>query len=208
MVLAASAHDNAPGIALLDQAAEKCGMRLEKALVDLFKDEALSHGALIKRWIVEQVNGTLMLHRRLAREYDHRPDTSASRVLGLHREYESPSHLTESHLARLPGAGRVNIAELLAGLQAQHDEAIARAGELRGQSEDLTAALAETEARLADLATTRKVTSEAAPAATEPDPSEMSTAYQAIVNTFKQHPGRAFRAPEPHASACPSMRHP
>jgi hypothetical protein len=29
---------------------------------------------------VEQVNGTLMLHRRLAREYDHRPDTSASRV--------------------------------------------------------------------------------------------------------------------------------
>lgn len=33
-----------------------------------------------KRWIVEQVNGTLMLHRRLAREYDHRPDTSASRV--------------------------------------------------------------------------------------------------------------------------------
>ncbi|MQY40456.1 IS5 family transposase IS468A [Streptomyces sp. RB17] len=33
-----------------------------------------------KRWIVEQVNGTLMLHRRLAREYDHRPDTSTSRV--------------------------------------------------------------------------------------------------------------------------------
>jgi hypothetical protein len=29
---------------------------------------------------VEQVNGALMLHRRLAREYDHRPDTSASRV--------------------------------------------------------------------------------------------------------------------------------
>jgi hypothetical protein len=29
---------------------------------------------------VEQVNGTLMLHRRLAREYDHRPDTSTSRV--------------------------------------------------------------------------------------------------------------------------------
>ncbi len=33
-----------------------------------------------KGWIAEQVNGTLMLHRRLAREYDHRPDTSASRV--------------------------------------------------------------------------------------------------------------------------------
>jgi transposase len=33
-----------------------------------------------KRWVVEQTNGTLLLHRRLAREYDHRPDTSVSRV--------------------------------------------------------------------------------------------------------------------------------
>ncbi|GAA2921008.1 hypothetical protein GCM10010446_01290 [Streptomyces enissocaesilis] len=67
-----------------------------------FKDQVIIHGALLdidvevvrrnpddqgegfvphpKRWIVEQVNGTLMLHRRLAREYDHRPDTFASRV--------------------------------------------------------------------------------------------------------------------------------
>ncbi|MFB7576676.1 IS5 family transposase [Streptomyces sp. NPDC056165] len=103
VVLAASAHDNAAGTALLDQAAERCGMRLEKALVDQgFKDEVIIHGALLditvevvrrnpadqgkgfvpqpKRWVVEQTNGTLMLHRRLAREYDHRPDNSASRV--------------------------------------------------------------------------------------------------------------------------------
>lgn len=103
VVLAASAHDNTAGTALLDQAAERCGMRLEKVLVDQgFKDEAIIHGALLditvevvrrnpddqgkgfvpqpKRWVVEQVNGTLMLHRRLAREYDHRPDNSASRV--------------------------------------------------------------------------------------------------------------------------------
>ena len=33
-----------------------------------------------KRWVVEQVNGTLMLQRRLARDYDHRPDNAASRV--------------------------------------------------------------------------------------------------------------------------------
>jgi hypothetical protein len=33
-----------------------------------------------KRWVVEQVNGTLMLHHRLVREYDHRPDNAASRV--------------------------------------------------------------------------------------------------------------------------------
>lgn len=103
VVPAACAHDNAVGTALLDQAAERCGMRLEKALVDQgFKDEVVIHGVLSdidvevvrsnpddqdksfapqpKRWIVEQVNGTLMLHRRLAREYDHRPAPSASRV--------------------------------------------------------------------------------------------------------------------------------
>ncbi len=34
VVLAASAHDNTAGTVLLDQAAKRCGMRLEKALVD------------------------------------------------------------------------------------------------------------------------------------------------------------------------------
>ena len=103
VVLAASAHDNEVGIALLDQAAERCGMRLEKVLVDQgFKDAVIIHGAVKditvevvrrnlddegkgfvpqpKRWVVEQVNGTLMLQRRLARNYDHRPDNATSRV--------------------------------------------------------------------------------------------------------------------------------
>ncbi|WP_406408564.1 IS5 family transposase [Streptomyces sp. NBC_01643] len=103
VVLAASPHNNAAGRALLDQAAERCGNRLEKALVNQgFKDEVVIHGAMLditvdvvrrnpadqgkgfvpqpKRRGVEQVNGTLMLHRRLAREYDHRPDNAASRV--------------------------------------------------------------------------------------------------------------------------------
>lgn len=103
VILAASAHDNEAGIALLDQAAERCGMRLEKVLVDQgFKDAVIIHGAVKditvevvrrnpdnkgrgfvpqpKRWVVEQVNGTLMLQRRLARDYDHRPDNAASRV--------------------------------------------------------------------------------------------------------------------------------
>ncbi|WAU81453.1 IS5 family transposase [Streptomyces sp. Qhu-G9] len=106
VVLAASAHDNTAGTALLDQAAERCGMRLEKALVDQgFKDQVIIHGALMdidvevvrrnpddqgkgfvlqpKRWIVEQGNGTLMLHRRLAREYDHSPDTSPPHYVRL-----------------------------------------------------------------------------------------------------------------------------
>lgn len=48
VVLAASAHDNVAGRALLDQAAERCGNRLEKALVDQwFKDEVVIHGAML-----------------------------------------------------------------------------------------------------------------------------------------------------------------
>jgi len=92
----------------------------------------------------------------------------------------------------------MNIIELLADLQTQHDETTARASELRDQIEHLTASLAETEARLADLATTRKVIAELTPAGGEPEPPETNTAYQAIVNTFNQHPDREFRARELH----------
>ncbi|MFG2636446.1 hypothetical protein ACGFX8_21610 [Streptomyces sp. NPDC048362] len=92
----------------------------------------------------------------------------------------------------------MNISELLADLQDQHDETTARADELREQIDHLTAALAETEARLADLATTRKIIAERIPPGTEPDPPETNTTYQAIVNAFNQHPGRAFRARELH----------
>ncbi|WP_174250570.1 hypothetical protein [Streptomyces globosus] len=93
----------------------------------------------------------------------------------------------------------MNVAELLAGLQAQHDETTARASELRDRIQDLTAALAETEARLADLATTAKVIAELAPAGGEdPDPPETNTVYQAIVNAFNQHSDQVFRARELH----------
>lgn len=53
---------------------------------------------------------------------------------------------------------------------------MARAGELRDQIDHLTAALAETEARLADLATTWKVIAERVPPGTKPDPPEANTA--------------------------------
>ncbi|WP_327348230.1 hypothetical protein [Streptomyces europaeiscabiei] len=64
----------------------------------------------------------------------------------------------------------MNIIELLADLQAGHDETTAQAGELHDQIEHLTAPLAETEARLADLATTRKAIAELVPTGIEPDP--------------------------------------
>jgi hypothetical protein len=92
----------------------------------------------------------------------------------------------------------VNVIELLADLQAQHDETAARAGELREQIQHLIAARAETEARLEDLATTRKVVVELAPAGGQPAPPETNTAYQAIVKTFNQHPDQEFRARELH----------
>lgn len=57
----------------------------------------------------------------------------------------------------------MNIIELVADLQARHDQTTARAGELRDHIEHLTATLAETEAHLADLAT-REITAELTPA--------------------------------------------
>ncbi|MFI0924130.1 hypothetical protein ACH4TP_09425 [Streptomyces sp. NPDC021012] len=92
----------------------------------------------------------------------------------------------------------MNITELLADLHIRENEATARADELRNQIAHLTATLTETEARLADLATTRKIITELAPTGTEPNPPESSTAYQAIVSAFNQHPDRVFRARELH----------
>ncbi|GGT79429.1 hypothetical protein GCM10010207_88400 [Streptomyces atratus] len=92
----------------------------------------------------------------------------------------------------------MNVIELLADLQARQDEATARVGELRDQIEHLTAALAETEARLAELTTPQRVISELAPTGAEPDTPEQATTYQAIVNAFNQHPDQAFRVRELH----------
>ena len=92
----------------------------------------------------------------------------------------------------------MNITELLVDLHLRKNEATARADELRHQIAHFTAALTETEARLADLATTRKVITELAPTGTEPDPPESSTAYQTIVDAFNQHPDQAFRARDLH----------
>ncbi|CAL9377283.1 hypothetical protein SUDANB176_00990 [Streptomyces sp. enrichment culture] len=88
----------------------------------------------------------------------------------------------------------MNVIELVVDLQAQRDKTAARADELRDRIQYLTAALTKTEARLANLVTTRKAIAELAPASGQPAQSETDTAYQAIVNTFKQHPVHEFRA--------------
>jgi transposase len=100
VVLAASAHDNAAGIALLDKVAADTDT-VQKALVDQgFKAAVVDHGKKVGidvevvernpttsgfvpqpiRWRVEQVNGIMMLHRRLVRDYEHRPASAESRV--------------------------------------------------------------------------------------------------------------------------------
>jgi transposase len=100
VVMAASAHDNQVGTALLSRvAAENPGV--SKAFVDAgFKDQVAIHGATLgidvetvsrldgesgfrplpKRWVVEQTQGTLILHRRLVRDYEKNPASMVSRV--------------------------------------------------------------------------------------------------------------------------------
>lgn len=101
VVAAASVTDNAIGIRLLDKVAEHAPT-VTHAWVDAgFKQDFAVHGAVLgidievvkrsdtlpgfvpvkKRWIVEQAFGTLMLHRRLVREYEIRPESSVSRTL-------------------------------------------------------------------------------------------------------------------------------
>ena len=101
MVTAASVTDNAIGIKLLDKVAEHAPT-VTHAWVDAgFKQDFAVHGAVLgidievvkrsdtlpglvpvkKRWIVEQAFGTLMLHRRLVREYESRVESSVSRTL-------------------------------------------------------------------------------------------------------------------------------
>ena len=100
VITAASVTDNTIGVRLLDKVAAHTPT-VTRVWVDAgFKQEVAIHGAVLgmdieivkrpnlsgfvpirKRWIVEQVNGTLMLHRRLVREYETRPESSVSRTL-------------------------------------------------------------------------------------------------------------------------------
>ncbi|MFF3517926.1 PspA/IM30 family protein [Streptomyces sp. NPDC002573] len=92
----------------------------------------------------------------------------------------------------------MNVSELLRLLQTEHDETAARADNLREQIERLTTALAETEARLAELAATRKVIDGLTPPDQTTAPAETATVYQRIVTTFNEYPGKVFRVRDLH----------
>ncbi|MEU0939046.1 type IV toxin-antitoxin system AbiEi family antitoxin domain-containing protein [Embleya sp. NPDC005971] len=94
----------------------------------------------------------------------------------------------------------MNVADLLRSLQTEHDETAAHADNLRERIERLTAALAETEARLDEFAATRRVIDGLTPPdhATDPAETATATAYQHIVTTFNEHPGQVFRVRDLH----------
>ncbi|MET7951651.1 transposase [Micromonospora sp. NPDC005324] len=104
VVTAASVIDNAIGIRLLDNVAARTPT-VSRAWVDAgFKQDVALHGAVAdvdvevgkrfdtgvragpqKRAIVEQVNGTMILLRRLARENERRPESSVYEPRGRRR---------------------------------------------------------------------------------------------------------------------------
>ncbi|CAL9331013.1 hypothetical protein SUDANB106_00072 [Streptomyces sp. enrichment culture] len=94
----------------------------------------------------------------------------------------------------------MNVHGLLRLLQTEHDETAQRADNLREQIERLTTALAETEARLAEFAATRKVIDGLAPPSHATTLAETTTAtvYQRIVTTFNEHPEKVFRVRDLH----------
>ncbi|MFF4225178.1 IS5 family transposase [Streptomyces abikoensis] len=98
VVVAPSVHDNVIGIALLDKISASA-RTVKKAWMDAgFKEPVVAHGAGLgidveivqresgargftpqpKRWVVEQTLGTLMLHRRLVRDYETKPASSVA----------------------------------------------------------------------------------------------------------------------------------
>jgi transposase len=100
IVTAASVSDNTIGLNLLDRATQAYPT-LTKAWVDAgFRKKVVEHGAALgidvevvtkdpqvkgfsvikRRWVVERTIGWLMQHRRLARDYETLPETSATMV--------------------------------------------------------------------------------------------------------------------------------
>jgi transposase len=100
VVVSASVHDNAIGVVLLNRVAATTSA-VRTVLVDQgFKASVVDHGRALGidvqivernpartgfvpepvRWRVEQTNGLNMLERRLARDYEHAPSCSESRI--------------------------------------------------------------------------------------------------------------------------------
>ena len=178
VVLAASAHENTAGIALLDRVAANTAT-VSTALVDQgFKNSVVAHGATVgidvqvvernpadkgfvpqpKRWVVEQTFGILSFHRRLVRDYEHRlVQLGIARVLGDDRR-DGPA--ADRHVRAIMAA-RVTTARTRAGTCWTRSTPAsrpwpARPAQAQARIDELTARLRELNEAISDLQVTRK----------------------------------------------------
>lgn len=180
-VLAASTHDNAADIVLLDQAVDRTGHSVRKALIDQgFKNQVVEHGAgqdieaeIVARNPHDKGFVPQLKRRRVERTYG---------ILIRHQR-EHP------HLANGAGAGSVNIQALLEAPDLQEDAARALADDLRAQTEDPQTRPRKAETHLGHLTTTRKTVTgltDRLPAAAPdlPDHRKLGTLTEADTDNF------------------------
>jgi hypothetical protein len=110
-----------------------------------------------RRWVVEQTHGTLMLHRRLVREYESKTGfVGVTDPVGVHGESGPPADRNDNAiLARYVGSSPIlpPQLDLIANREAT---ASTTAEQLRERIAQLTDQLAVAETELAELAITRK----------------------------------------------------
>lgn len=63
------------------QAREKAGRAEDPTAVVLDTQSIRAANQVVKRWVIEQTHGTLMLHRRLVRDYEILPASTVSHTL-------------------------------------------------------------------------------------------------------------------------------
>ena len=91
--------------------AASCGMSFE---VVAKPDGKKGFAPLPRRWAVERTIGWLMLHRRLARDYETLPERSVTMIhWAMNRQHEPAAHRRiHPNLARRPSANRRTITDL------------------------------------------------------------------------------------------------
>jgi transposase len=214
VVLAASAHENTAGIALLGRVAAHAGT-VSKALVDQgFKSSVVSYGATVgidvqvvernpadrglvpqpKRWVVEQTLGILSFHRRLVRDYEHRLSSSASRVYWAMTDVMARRLTGTSTPSWRPAWPQPRTPAGTCWTRSTREQALTReAGQAQAQIDELTARLRELNEAFSDLQITRKTLISLAghddgQAAAEPagpsPPLPDHPAYQQILTAF------------------------
>ena len=210
-MLAASVHDNAGGGALLDKVAAGTEPDpVKKALVDQgFKTAVADHGQKVgievekvqrnpadtgclpqlKRGVVEQTNGAMMLHRGRCATTSNQPASTEPRVCWAISDRMSRmlTKYLHPHLARRMAGDELTLGAVLARLEEQEREIAAQADAPREKIAELTALLAGFDTAAEENRITRK-TLLALPDLTRPTPPALKLPnhpdYQQIMTVF------------------------